>query len=126
MLISQPAGPLRGRPNYACTKGTTPAADGRLIRHKFINTRNCILLGGDFGNGTMSSSARKKLLAHSDCAKEYAFDTESVYTFDFYQSLLDVSTYSLDLGIVKLELRLTLFTLDNHLRLPGDDWNWVH
>jgi hypothetical protein len=31
-----------------------------------------------------------------------------------------------NLGIVELELCLALFTLDDHLRLPGDDWNWVY
>jgi hypothetical protein len=30
-----------------------------------------------------------------------------------------------NLGIVKFELCPALFTLDNHLQLPGDDWNWV-
>jgi hypothetical protein len=31
-----------------------------------------------------------------------------------------------NLGIVELELCLALFALDNHLRLPGEDWNWVY
>jgi hypothetical protein len=31
-----------------------------------------------------------------------------------------------NLGIVELELCPALFTLDNHLRLPGEEWIWVY
>ena len=65
---------------------------------------DCTMMGGDFENGKVSSSGRKSILSHPLRAQEYTYNTDSVYTFDFYQSLLDVSTYSLDLGIIKLGL----------------------
>jgi len=65
---------------------------------------DCTILGGAFQNRTMTASGRKKLLSQPNRSKDYTFDTESVYTFDFYQSLLDVSTYSLDVGFAKLGL----------------------
>lgn len=65
---------------------------------------DCAMMGGDFESGKVSSAGRKSLLSQPLRAQEYTFNTESVYTFDFYQSLLDVSTYSLDLGIIKLGL----------------------
>ena len=62
------------------------------------------ILGGYFKERTVAASKRKSFLANPKRAKKYFFDTESVYTFDFYQSILDVKTYSLDLGFTKVNL----------------------
>lgn len=63
---------------------------------------DCSLLGGKFAKQRVSSLGRKLHLASPQRASKYTFDTETVYTFDFYQSLLDVKTYSLDLGLANI------------------------
>ncbi len=62
------------------------------------------ILGGYFRERKVAASKRKSFLANPKRAKKYFYDTESVYTFDFYQSILDVKTYSLDLGFTKINL----------------------
>jgi len=63
---------------------------------------DCSLFGGKFGSGNVSAAGRKLHLASPQRASQYTFDTETVYTFDFYQSLLNVATYSLDLGVANI------------------------
>jgi Protein of unknown function (DUF1769)/Domain found in Dishevelled, Egl-10, and Pleckstrin (DEP) len=63
---------------------------------------DCSLLGGKFSSGRISAAGRKLHLANPNRAKKYTFDTETVYTFDFYQSLLNVVTYSLELGVANI------------------------
>jgi len=65
---------------------------------------DCSAMGGIFRSSAISSAKRKQLLSVPSKAKQYKYDTRSVYTFDFYQHLIDVSTYSLDIGITKLGL----------------------
>lgn len=65
---------------------------------------NCTLLGGKFSDGNVTVSSRKTHLANSQKASQYTFDTDTVYTFDFYQNLLNVNTYSLDLGIASISM----------------------
>jgi Protein of unknown function (DUF1769) len=65
---------------------------------------NCVELGGVFANGKMKASGRKKFLSHPNRSKDYTFNTDLVYTFDFYQSLFDAGTYSLNLGFINLGL----------------------
>jgi len=66
------------------------------------------LLGGIFKGGDVSSAGRKRHLTAPERAKRYVFDTESIYTFDFYQNLLDTANYSLDLGFTKLGMAKVL------------------
>jgi hypothetical protein len=63
---------------------------------------DCSLLGGKFSSGKISAGGRKLHLASPKRAQTYTFDTETVYTFDFYQSLLNVTTYSLELGVANI------------------------
>lgn len=67
---------------------------------------NCSALGDEFIQ--KSSSSRKKMLSDPKEADRFVYDTESVYTFDFYQHLLDVSTYKLNLGLIKLGISESL------------------
>ena len=60
------------------------------------------LFGGVFKNSDVSSSRRKRHLASPERSAHYYFDTESIYTFDFYQNILDCESYSLDLGFTKI------------------------
>ena len=66
------------------------------------------LFGGIFEGGHVTPARRKRHLASPDRAEKYSFDSESVYTFDFYQNILDTATYSLDLGFTKLGMTKVL------------------
>ena len=65
---------------------------------------DCSLLGHEFKNGTATISRRKKLLSDPDVASKYMFDINYVYTFDFFQSAIDFSDYTLHLGFTKIDL----------------------
>ena len=69
---------------------------------------DCSLFGGLFKGGDVTPARRKRHLASPDRAAMYSFDTESIYTFDFYQNLLDTASYSLDLGFTKLGMSKVL------------------
>jgi hypothetical protein len=66
------------------------------------------LFGGMFQHGTVPISRRKRHLSDPRNAMQYKFDTDSVYTFDFYQNLFDAGSYSLDLGFTKIGLSKSL------------------
>jgi len=65
-------------------------------------SEDCSVLGGAFQDGNVSVARRKRILSNPTRCKEYSFDCETVYTFEFYQNLFDASTYSLDLGFTKI------------------------
>ncbi len=65
-------------------------------------SEDCSVLGGVFQDGDVSVARRKRILSNPTRCKEYSFDCETVYTFEFYQNLFDASTYSLDLGFAKI------------------------
>lgn len=65
---------------------------------------DCSMLGGKFESGNVSASGRKLHLASPARAGRYTFDTETVFTFDFYQSLLDCKTYALNLGVANIRM----------------------
>lgn len=56
----------------------------------------------------MTSQQRKKFFADPKKAKNYKYDTDTIYTFDFYQNILDVSTYSLKLGFTEIKMLKSL------------------
>lgn len=60
---------------------------------------------GPFANGTVSACKRKKILANpTGVACQLKYDTDSIYTFDFYQHLLDVDSYSLNVGFATISI----------------------
>lgn len=65
---------------------------------------DCSLMGGKFAKSSVSSSSRKSYLANPNKASQYTFDTDRIHTFDFYQNLLNVQTYKLDLGIANISM----------------------
>jgi len=64
------------------------------------------LMGGYFSKSPsrIPPSKRKLYFSRAEAARKHVFDTSNVYTFEFYQDLLDLSTYSLRLGLVSLSL----------------------
>lgn len=67
-----------------------------------IEENASLLLGATMGEGGVPPARRKRHLANPARAARYSFDTDTVYTFDFFQHILDAATYSLDLGFVRL------------------------
>lgn len=63
---------------------------------------DCKLISHDFDGA--NATRRKKMLKSPEKAGKYMYDTESIYTFDFYQDLLDVNTYALNLGFFSSSL----------------------
>lgn len=64
-------------------------------------------MGGEFaaaGAAGASVSRRCRVLGNPKTASAYVYNTEDVYTFDYFQSVLLFDSYSLDIGIVKLKL----------------------
>ncbi len=55
------------------------------------------------GSG-VSVARRCRVLGDPRTAKEYVYNTNDVYTFDYFQSVLLFDSYCLDIGIVKLKL----------------------
>jgi len=53
---------------------------------------------------TMSSMKRKQYFSKRANLDLYSFDSSLVYTFDFYQHLLNVATLDVDLGFLKYDL----------------------
>ena len=51
-----------------------------------------------------SIPCRKSYLSNANNASKHVYDVQSVYTFDFYQHLLDAANYELDLGVKKIKL----------------------
>lgn len=66
------------------------------------------LLGGAFRGGSVSARKRKRLLSDPRWASTVAYTTEPIYTFDFYQHLLDAKEYRLDLGFTTISLAPSL------------------
>ena len=52
----------------------------------------------------MSSLKRKQYFSKRANLELYSFDSSMVYTFDFYQHLLNVATLDVDLGFLKYDL----------------------
>ena len=69
---------------------------------------DCTLFGGEFANGNISSHRRRKILSDPAKLKDYKFDTQTVYTFDFYEFIADITSWSLPLGFVHLDLETIL------------------
>ena len=65
------------------------------------NTR---LFGGKFAEREVSLNERSRIFSDAQQAAKYEFNTEDVYTFDYFQSVLLFDSYCLDIGIVKLKL----------------------
>lgn len=65
---------------------------------------DCTLLGRKFAKSRMSSSSRKSHLSNPKKSSRYTFDVDRVYTFDFYQNLLNVKRYKLDLGVASISM----------------------
>ena len=65
---------------------------------------DCSVFGGAFAkdNNIVSIARRKRIFSNPAKWQGYKFDIDTVYTFEFFQNLFDVSSYSLDLGFAKL------------------------
>ncbi|KAL7530307.1 hypothetical protein ACHAXR_004917 [Thalassiosira sp. AJA248-18] len=81
-------------------RGDEPGNEPNITCRNIIE--DCSVFGGAFSKGNASVSRRKRLFANPAKCKDYKFDTETMYTFEFYQNLFDAQSYSLDLGFAKI------------------------
>lgn len=103
---------LCDEPYYVATLGgtvTTLRADapGDAPDPASDVSENNARMGGEFataGPAGASVSRRCRVLGDPKTASAYVYNTEDVYTFDYFQSVLLFDSYCLDIGIVKLKL----------------------
>mmetsp|Transcript_30540 Transcript_30540/g.56415 ORF Transcript_30540/g.56415 Transcript_30540/m.56415 type:complete len:601 (+) Transcript_30540:96-1898(+) len=81
-------------------RGDEPGNEPNITCRDIIE--DCSVFGGAFAKGNVAASRRKRLFSNPAKCKDYTFDTETVYTFEFYQNLFDAQSYSLDLGFAKI------------------------
>lgn len=81
-------------------RGDMPGNEPNIACKNLVE--DCSVLGGVFQDGNMPVARRKRILSNPARCRDYSFDCETVYTFEFYQNLFDASTYSLDLGFTKI------------------------
>eukprot|EP00956_Cyclotella_meneghiniana_P016232 scaffold25542_cov60-Cyclotella_meneghiniana.AAC.6 len=80
-------------------RGDEPGNEPNILSREI--DEDCTIFGGAFSK-EVSVSRRKKILSNPEKAKQYTFDTETIYTFDFYQNLFDANSYALDLGFTQI------------------------
>jgi hypothetical protein len=79
---------------------------------------NMSLLGPSFPK--MSSHKRKVYFSKKENLKQYYFEPDSVYTFDFFQHRLNLATFMIDLGFIKYDLRKML--MSKPIQIMAVEW----
>lgn len=83
-------------------RGDQPGNEPNIANHNIQEDSS--ILGGVFATDTIPASHRKRIFSDPKACPKCTFDTETVYTFEFYQNSFDAQSYSLDLGFTKLAL----------------------
>jgi hypothetical protein len=83
-------------------RGDQPGNEPNIANHNIQEDSS--ILGGVFATDTIPASRRKRIFSNPSTCPKCTFDTETVYTFEFYQNSFDAQSYSLDLGFTKLAL----------------------
>jgi hypothetical protein len=83
-------------------RGDQPGNEPNIANHNIQEDSS--ILGGIFATDTIPASRRKRIFSNPSTCPNVTFDTETVYTFEFYQNSFDAQSYSLDLGFTKLAL----------------------
>ena len=66
---------------------------------------DCTLFGGEFDQGKyVSTKRRQKLFSDPNNSDQFIYDTEKVYTFEFYEDKFSGPVYGLDLGFMTFQL----------------------
>lgn len=65
---------------------------------------DCTLLGGVFAKGKVSARRRQKILSDPAKLKDYKFDTENIFTIEFYEFIADLNNWTLPLGFTTINL----------------------
>ncbi|KAL3779183.1 hypothetical protein ACHAW5_009380 [Stephanodiscus triporus] len=87
-------------------RGDQPGNEPDIACHRIQEDSS--VFGGAFAKENITSSRRKRIFSNPAKCHDYTFDTETVYTFEFYQNAFDSQTYSLDLGFAKISC-VTIF-----------------
>ena len=91
--------PINCSPHHLYRTSDEPGNEPNILNREI--QEDCSIFGGIFTSET-STSRRKRILSNPQKAKQYTFDTETIYTFEFYQNLFDANSYALDLGFTKI------------------------
>lgn len=83
-------------------RGDQPGNEPNIANHNIQEDSS--ILGGVFATDTIPASRRKRIFSNPTTCPKCTLDTETVYTFEFYQNSFDAQSYSLDLGFTKLAL----------------------
>jgi hypothetical protein len=83
-------------------RGDQPGNEPNIANHNIQEDSS--ILGGVFATDTIPVSRRKRIFSNPTTCPKCTLDTETVYTFEFYQNSFDAQSYSLDLGFTKLAL----------------------
>lgn len=83
-------------------RGDQPGNEPNIANHNIQEDSS--ILGGVFATDTVPASRRKRIFSNPTTCPKFTFDTETVYTFEFYQNSFDARSYSLNLGFTKLAL----------------------
>lgn len=83
-------------------RGDQPGNEPDIANHQIQEDSS--ILGGVFMKDSIPAARRKRMFSNPANCAGCTFDTETVYTFEFYQNVFDAQSYSLDLGFTKLGL----------------------
>jgi hypothetical protein len=92
-------------------RGDMPGQEPNITSRDLIE--DCSVLGGAFSDGKVTASKRKRMLSNPK-TNQYSFDTETVYTFEFYQNLFDGEYHPL---LIISRPLLCIFILTNTILL---------
>lgn len=81
-------------------RGDQPGNEPDIACHRIREDSS--IFGGVFARDNIAPSRRKRIFSNPVNCRGYTFDTETVYTFEFYQNAFDGQSYSLDLGFTKI------------------------
>lgn len=87
---------------FKTVRADKPGEEVDIASHN-IN-EDCTLLGGAFAEGEVSARRRRKILSDPAKLKDYKFDTDTVYTIEFYEWIADLNNWTLPLGFTTIDL----------------------
>ena len=79
-----------------------PGDEPSVSKNIYFSEEDMVLQSKDFEN--MDRIKRRAYLSKRANLNKYYFETDLVYTFDFYQHLINLSTFKLELGFIKYDI----------------------
>lgn len=89
-------------------RADSPGLEPDISSADGIQENNPGFFGGNFASKVRDSLFRKKIFSDLKQAKDYEFNTDTVYTFETYDESLDYADYTLDAKLFQFDLTQTL------------------